>query len=292
MERLVVIINPKAGTDKIKAYQNILHEELGQCFQLNIVLTQYAGHAIKIAEEAVTNKCFGVIVIGGDGSANEVAQALVGSQTALGIIPKGSGNGLARSLHIDLKFKEALNTIKKKNLESIDVGLVNDDHYFLSNLGVGFDVKISKDFKETNFRGFWGYTKLIAKNIVNFKPQTFKLTIDNKIFYIKAFLLNIANAEQFGFNFKIAPKASLQDGIFDIVAIKKFPLYYSPALLLQAFSGQLYKNKFVTKWNGKSIQISHPKLNYYQVDGDVVKNKFPGTVNVKVLSHALNVFKP
>lgn len=292
MDKLLVIINPKAGTDKVKSISDTILEYLENDFDLDIQLTKYAGHATELATNAVQNGYFGVIAVGGDGSINEVAQALVGTKTALGIIPKGSGNGLARSLHIDLNVQSALQTIKKKHLEAIDVGLVNEEHYFLSNLGVGFDVKISKEFKKATLRGFLGYSKLVTQHLFQYHPKKYKLTIDGSVHHVKAFLLNVANAEQFGFNFKIAPHADVQDGIFDIIAVKKFPILESGLLLLDAFVGNLHKNKFVHKWNGTSISIFHNPLPYYQVDGDLIKNKLANEVNIKMLPKAIYVFKP
>ncbi|OJU74382.1 MAG: hypothetical protein BGO09_11205 [Bacteroidetes bacterium 47-18] len=290
---LLFIINPKSGTDRVKALSETIREALGSHFDIDIRLTEYAGHATALSAAAADRNYAGVVAVGGDGSVNEVAQSLVGTETALGILPKGSGNGLARSLEIDLDTKEALGIIRKGNTDRIDVGYVNESHYFLSNLGVGFDVQISRDFSESQWRGFWGYTKVVADNLLGYNVKSFELTIDEqppRIVY--SFLLNIANAEQFGFNFKIAPAADLQDGLLDIVSVKKFPLWLGGDIILKAFTGHLYDSKYTDKWQGKHIVIKSPSLDYYQVDGDLIRNSTPGTVSVSVLPGALKVFKP
>lgn len=293
MEKLLFLINPKSGTDKSKKLSSIIHKELDGVFEIDIRYTEYAGHATELAKEAVGNNYRGVVAVGGDGSVNEVAQALVGTEVCLGILPKGSGNGLARSLHIDINVKDAIKTIKKNVIEKIDVGCVNDTHYFMSNLGVGFDVKVSKDFRQTNFRGIWGYAKVVLNNLMGYKPKKYTLQIDGKKpKKIRSFLLNIANAEQFGYNFRIAPDADLQDGILNIVSIKKFPLWKGGSITLKAFNGTIYKSRYTKSWKGRKVILKGKKLKYYQVDGDLVKNDTPGTVHVTIVPLAINVFKP
>ena len=293
MPALLFIINPRSGTDRVKALSDMIRSVLDGYFNIDIQLTAYPGHATELAAEAVRKAYAGVVAVGGDGSVNEVAQALVGTGTALGILPKGSGNGLARSLEIDLDTREALEVIRKGHVDRIDVGFVNGSHYFLSNLGVGFDVQISKDFRDSDWRGFWGYTKVVADNLLGYTVKAFELTVDDlppRMLY--SFLLNIANAEQFGFNFKIAPSADLQDGLLDIVSVQKFPLWMGGDIVWKAFTGQLYDSKYTDKWQGKEITIKSPVLDYYQVDGDLIRNQTPGMVSVRVLPGALKVFKP
>lgn len=293
MPALLFIINPKSGTDRVKALSDTIRKVLSDYFEIDIRLTEYAGHATELSAAAVHRGYAGVVAVGGDGSVNEVAQALVGTDTALGILPKGSGNGLARSLEIDLDTKEALEIIRRSHVDRIDVGYVNDTHYFLSNLGVGFDVKISKDFQDSDWRGFWGYTKVVADNLLGYNVKSFELMVDDqppRILY--SFLLNIANAEQFGFNFKIAPSADLQDGLLDIVSVKKFPLWMGGDIVWKAFTGHLYDSKYTDKWQGRHIVIKSPVLDHYQVDGDLIRNQTPGMVKVTVMPGALKVFKP
>lgn len=292
MKKLLFIINPKAGTDKIKSIKQTVSNVLEDTFELDFQLTTYAGHATVLAENAVANEYYGVVAVGGDGSVNEIAQALIHTPVVLGILPMGSGNGLARSLHINLEKEDALLTIKNQHVEAIDVGWVNEEHYFLSNLGVGFDVKISKEFKNTNFRGFWGYSKLVTQHILDYKTKQYEIEIDGRIERTEAFLLNVANAEQFGFNFKIAPDANLQDGYLDIVSVEKFPILQGGKLLFDAFMGAIYDNQYVSKWRGKEISIKSKSLKYYQIDGDLITNKYTDKVDIKMVPKALNVFKP
>ncbi len=294
MKKLCIIINPKAGTDQNKAVTALIRAILGKHYQLDFKTTAYAGHGKILAQEAVDNKYFAVVAVGGDGSVNEIAQSLVHTDTALGIIPMGSGNGLARSLKIDLNPKSALENIKNGHITAIDVGYVNNSEYFLSNIGVGFDVAVTQAFAKSNHRGFWGYFMTIAKCLWKYKPANFEISIEDAAlkFSRKAFLLNVANAEQFGYNFHIAPRSSLTDGKFDLVLVKPFPKLKGLIVALKAFSGKILESTYTEKWECKNISISGKDLNSYQIDGDYKENPTPGKISISMLPKAINVFYP
>jgi diacylglycerol kinase (ATP) len=294
MKKILVLINPKAGNDKNKALQDLISQELGAYYNIYFEKTAYAGHATLLAQQAVLQKYFAVIAVGGDGSINEIASALVHTETALGIIPRGSGNGIARSLQIDLDASSALKTIKNGIIQHIDVGIVNDQQYFFSNLGVGFDVAISKSFANATTRGFQGYVAMVFKHYFSYKCNIYEIITDGKPAQIKeAFMLNIANAEQFGLNFKIAPHASMNDGKFDIILTKNFPKLLGLKITWQAFTGKILNNKYIEKWHGKNLIIrSKNNLSYYQVDGDVKANNNSNELKISIIPSALKVFQP
>ena len=146
MKHLVFIINPRSGRDRVKAIQAEIDNTLDhQQFSFEVQYTEYAKHGIELARDAAGKGAFAVVAVGGDGSVNDVVKGLLGSNTALAIIPKGSGNGMARTLGIPRDVKAAIDIINRGNTVQMDVGYANDIP-FISNAGVAFDALISKKF--------------------------------------------------------------------------------------------------------------------------------------------------
>lgn len=267
-KHIVFIINPKSGVDRQKAIADVIEATLNkQRFSYEIAHTERAGHGTELAKEAAGKGAFAVVAVGGDGSVNDVAKGLVGTETALAIIPKGSGNGMARTMEIPLEIAAALDVINNGRVEKVDVGYVNGD-LFLSNAGVGFDALISKRFASSEKRGLAVYSWLVTKNLWTYKEWDWKIKIDGKPLDQKAFMINIANGQQFGYNFKIAPNASYTDGWLDVSIIKPFPKLLGSSLVLRAMNGTIDKSPYVDTYRAKEITISHPELKWLQTDGD------------------------
>src|SRR4051812_15392154 len=155
-----------------------------------------------------------IVAVGGDGTVNEIASAIVGSGTALGIVPYGSGNGLARFLGIPMNPNQAIQALVKGHVESIDSGTVNGQPFF-NMAGMGFDAHISEVFSHGKKRGFVSYIKSSIEEISTYDEQQYHIEIDGKVYERKAFMLSIANSSQYGNNAHISPKASVQDGLLD-----------------------------------------------------------------------------
>lgn len=267
-KHLVFIINPKSGTEREKAIQQAIDTTLNhEQFSYEIKHTAYAKHGTVLAKEAAANSAYAVVAVGGDGSVNDIVAGLLGTDTALAIIPKGSGNGMARSMSIPLKEQEAIEIINRGNAIMMDIGYAND-RPFISNAGVAFDALISKKFAKSKRRGFAMYSWLVTRYMWTYKEWDWDITIDGKPLNEKAFIISIANGRQFGYNFQIAPGANWTDGLLDIVIIKKFPKVLGGALVMRAMNGTITDSPFVTHYNGKEITISHPKLKLMQTDGD------------------------
>lgn len=268
MKKIVFIINPNSGVDRNKALKATIEKCLDlQQFQYEMVYTEYAQHGTELAQKASLSGADIVVAVGGDGSVNDIAKGLLGTEVALAIIPKGSGNGLARSLNIPLKAEKAIQLINNSKVISIDVGLVNQ-HIFLSNTGVGFDAVITQQFANSKKRGFQAYSQIIARNLFKYKPQKYVIEVDGQQVEHEAFMITVANAVQLGYGFKIAPEAELQDGLFDVIIIKKFPKLKAALIALRAFSGKILRSKSVIHLKGKHIRIHHPQLNSFQLDGE------------------------
>lgn len=268
-KKIIFIVNPHAGVDRLKSIETAIVKKLDlDKFDWSIAQTRYPKHGQLIAEEAVKAGTDVVVAVGGDGSLNDVIQSLAGTDTVLGIIPMGSGNGLARSAGIPLNLDEAIKVINKENVHAIDLGIVNDQRYFISNAGVGFDAVVTNEFTHSEKRGFWTYISIINKEVWTYQPQRWLLDIDGEIVEETAFMITVANATQLGYNFQIAPVALLNDGYFDVVIIRKHPKIFSGIIGLQAFTDTLLNNRFVKHYRAKRIKITNATNSVMQLDGD------------------------
>lgn len=267
-KHIVFIVNPKSGVERQKEIKQAIADHLDKAIYTHEILnTEFAKHGTSLAREAARNGAWAVVAVGGDGSVNDVAQGLLGTNTILAIIPKGSGNGMARTMNIPLDTAEAIKVINKGNITKMDVGFANDAA-FISNAGVAFDALISKKFAKSEKRGLMVYSWLVTKYMWLYKTWDFKINIDGKEFTERAFMINVANGQQFGYNFKIAPMANFTDGLFDLIIIRKFPKILGGLIALRAMSGTITGSRYVTHMRGKEITISHPSLRLMQTDGD------------------------
>ena len=267
-KHIVFIINPKSGVERQKEIKEAINAHLDEHkYSHEIWNTEYAKHGISLANEAAQKGAYAVIAVGGDGSVNDVVRGLLGTNTLLGIIPKGSGNGMARTMQIPLDTAEAIKLINKGNTGDMDVAFA-DGEAFISNAGVAFDALISKKFAKSETRGLMVYSWLVTKYMWLYKDRIFKITVDGKEHSAKAFIVNVANGQQFGYNFRIAPMASYSDGILDVIVIRKFPKILGGILALRIMTGTITKSPFVTHYTGKEIIISNPLLKLMQTDGD------------------------
>lgn len=267
-KHIVFIINPKSGVERQKEIKQAIDAHLDEHkYSHEIWRTEYAKHGTALAAEAAQKGAYAVIAVGGDGSVNDIVRGLMGTDTLLGIIPKGSGNGMARTMRIPLDTAEAIKVINKGNAEGMDVAFANGEP-FISNAGVAFDALISKKFARSERRGFMTYSWLVTKYMWLYKEREFKITVDGKEHTALAFMVNVANGQQFGYNFKIAPMADYTDGILDVIIIRKFPKILGGLLVIRAMAGTIAGSPYVTHLTGKEITISNPLLKLMQTDGD------------------------
>ena len=221
-KKIVFVVNPISGTQSKKAILKWIDERMDQSiYDYSIVKTEYAGHATQIAASAVENKIDVVVAIGGDGTINEIARSLVHSETALGIIPCGSGNGLARHLRIPMEPKAAIDIINQGNRLSIDYGKINNIPFFCT-CGVGFDAFVSLKFADSGKRGLLTYLENTLHESLTYKPETYEIENEEGTMKYKAFLIACGNASQYGNNAYITPQASLTDGLMDVTIMEPF----------------------------------------------------------------------
>ncbi len=267
-KHLVFVINPRSGTDRVKAIQAAIDAGIdGRYYSHETQYTQRPGHGTELAQMAAAAGACAVVAVGGDGSVADVATGLSGSPAALGIIPKGSGNGLARTLGIPMSTEDAIRIINEGQRRRMDAGYVND-RIFLSNAGVGFDALIANKFAKSRRRGLAVYSWLVTRHLWLYKAWDWRITIDGEQHNERAFLVNVANGQQFGYNFRIAPQASYNDGLLDVTIIRKFPKMLGGALALRGLTGAIGGSPYVTHYHAREVIISHPDLRLMQTDGD------------------------
>ena len=268
MKHIVFIINPKSGVDRKKAISRIIEISLNRdMYSFEIQYTRYEKHGIELAEKAAQQGAYAVVVVGGDGSVNDAIHGLVHQDVIMGVIPKGSGNGLARTLGIPLSVKKAIHIINRGNIHEVDVAYANE-HIFLSNAGVGFDALVIKKFKKTKRRGFVSYCQYITKYIWGYRAKDWKININGKTFYEKAFMVNVANGVQLGYDFSIAPQARYDDELLDVTIIQKFPTLLAVLLAWRMKRRTIHKSKYVKAFQAAKLDISAPHLHIMQTDGD------------------------
>ena len=288
--RVCVIINPVSGTESKKNIPEEVASAFDQTqFDVIIRITGYPGHATEIAKQAVKNKFAYVLTVGGDGTVNEVAKALVNTDTILGIIPFGSGNGLARDLHISIDSEKAIQTILEGNVRTIDYGSANG-HIFFCTCGVGFDAFISDKFAEEKKRGPLGYVRNIVEGVVEFRSEEYEITHDEGTLNERAFLLTCANASQYGNEVYIAPGADMEDGKMNVSILKPLNPNEIPQTTLQLFTRNIDKNSKMISLLTSSLTIKRKKSGVLHVDGEPVSTG--KEIEVKIFHKGLKVFAP
>ncbi len=261
------IINPVSGTTKKKNIPKLIEDIFGNSdIDVSIRETEYAGHAKEIAAELSQSGNTEIIAVGGDGTINEVVNGIGESGSILGIIPSGSGNGLARHIGIPLRAKKAMELIKLGFTQNIDLMRVNDE--LSANVsGVGFDALVAHKFQDSKTRGLLSYAQISMQEFFKYKPQNYDITIDGKKYEREAFLISLANSSQFGNNAFIAPHASLTDGLIDVCILKPFPIIATAVVFERVMAKTINNSKFMDIIQGKRISIKN-KAEIYHLDGD------------------------
>ncbi len=266
--KIIFIINPISGTqskDELPALiEKMLDKELFDC---TILLTAYRGHAAELASQYAREGADIVVAVGGDGTVNEVARSLVHTSTALGIVPCGSGNGLARHLCLPMDIKKSLQIINRCKIESFDYGVINDMPFFCT-CGMGFDAFISLKFAESGKRGPITYVENVLKEGLKYRPETYDIVDESGTERHRAFLIACANASQYGNNAYIAPGATMKDGLMDVIIMEPFDALEAPQIAADLFMKTLGNNSKIKTFRTKSIHIQRTEPGAIHYDGD------------------------
>ena len=269
-KKILFIMNPISGNAKKTGIPKIIETTLDtRLFDFEIEQTKYVGHACELADKAKDNGYDAVVAVGGDGTVNDVAKALTHSETALGIIPCGSGNGLARHLMLPMDIAKAVEVINAFTIHDLDYGVINDIPFFCT-CGMGFDAFISMKFAESGRRGPVTYLENILREGVKYKPETYEIKDESGSSLCRAFLISCANASQYGNNAYIAPQASMSDGLLDVIIMEPFDILDAPQISIDMFNKTLDKNSKIKTFKTKHIQIHRQKPGFIHYDGEPV----------------------
>lgn len=285
--KILFIINPVSGAGKRKDDEQFIKNFFTESqYEVSVVYTSGAGSAFTIATQAKTMNYRIMVAAGGDGTVNEVAQAICGTDISLGIIPLGSGNGLARHHKIPMNIIKALENIKSNHTIWHDVIKINE--YLSFNVsGIGFDAHVASLFGKDGTRGLYGYLKLVLTEFSNYKDQNFRIRSSNSEMESKAMLLAIANSTQFGNEAVIAPSAITNDGIVNITMVRKMNFWRLPSFALMVFAKQISNSKFATFLSGHEFTITSDSLLPLHIDGE--PKEMTKEFRISVVKHAFKL---
>ena len=270
MKKITFILNPISGTISKAGVPELIDNTIDKdIYDYQLVFTERAGHATEIAAAEVAKGTDIVVAVGGDGTVNEVGRALVHTNTALAILPCGSGNGLARHLMLPMNLKKSIETINKGVIHDLDYGVINDIPFFCT-FGIGFDAFVSMKFAEAGKRGPITYVENVLREGLRYKPETYTITDESGTKMRKAFLISCANASQYGNNAYIAPHASMADGILDIIIMEPFDMFDAPQISMDLFSKTIENNSKIKMLKSSRILVKRQKEGYIHYDGDPV----------------------
>ena len=279
-EKIFLIINKYAGHGKgEKAVGLVIPFLKKNGHAVEYSFTNHPGHATELAAKASAEGFGLVVAVGGDGTVNEVAQGLIGTNTPMGIVPMGSGNGLARELGISMNMQKSARALVEGDNLLLDVCKLNDQR-FLCTSGIGFDAMIAYKMNKAASRGFLKYVQLVIQESVFFKPLDIKIRIDGVLLEEKVFLVTFANASQFGNNAFIAPAASMTDGLIDVVVVRRFAKVWMPVFAIALFSKWVPKLPFVDCYKAKLIELELADTPYYHFDGEPGKLSIPAKIGL------------
>ena len=288
--KILALINPISGTlnkDSLpKSIDKIIDSEK---FEIEIKYTEHANQAYELSKEAAANGYYGVLAIGGDGTVNEVASALCDTETALGIIPLGSGNGLARHLRIPLNIDKAISIINENHIENFDYCTANDRKFFCT-CGLGFDAQVSSTFAKRGKRGPVGYFQSAISEYIKYRSQTYKITSSNGIITEKAFIIACGNASQYGNNAYITPNADMQDGEIDVTVMLPITPFDTAMLGLLLFSKHIDQDVNIISFRTADLSIERESEGIMHLDGEPVN--MPKTIEIKCHKGGLKIFVP
>lgn len=267
-QSILFLVNPNSGVSKKKQIPQMVEKYIDHDkYDVDICFTQYAGHACELAKDAVVRGVDVVVAVGGDGTVNEVGNALVHTDTALGVIPCGSGNGFARHLEIPIGIKKSIEFINNAEYTFVDYGKING-HSFFCSCGIGFDALVSSDFAKGNGRGMLNYIKKSLVDWVTYKPEAYVVETEQLKKEFKAFVIACGNASQYGNNAYITPFASMQDGLITVSILSPFNVFEAPLMATHLFTHTFDESSHVTTLTAPWIRIQRENPGPVHYDGE------------------------
>ncbi len=298
MRKIIYLINPISGTRGKSSLKELLASEtIKKGIHFEILNTREDGDYHFLIEKIREDKVTDIVICGGDGSINAVASKLIGITVNIGIVPMGSGNGLALTAGIPKNILQALKIIFEGTASYID-GFYINNQFSCMLCGIGFDAKVAHDFSKEKRRGLQTYIKVAAINFFSARPYSFEIQSPGKSFCTEAFFISIANSNQFGNNFTIAPKASLNDGLLDIVIVKKMSKLMLPFSIISQVTGinakqdlmNVSRKKNIIYFQTPSLTIINKNDSPLHIDGDPKETSSKFKINI--VRNAMKLIQP
>lgn len=290
--KVKLIFNPKAGALR---HSHVVLRIVDHClrrasFRYEVYNVESKDHGVELASAAEREGFDAVVAVGGDGTVNAAARGLLHSRLPLGIIPVGSGNGLARGLGIPVSIRRSCQLLVEDGIvRTIDAGRIRDRYFFVV-AGLGFDAVVGKLFDDQSLRGPLPYFYLGVREFFSYEPETFILRFDDQQITVPALLVTLANTQQWGNGAIIAPHARPDDGLLDICVIHKVNLAQALFHLPRLFSGKIDKVRHYENYRSTEVEIVRERPGYFHVDGEPVEG---GThLRVTIDPKALRVIVP
>ena len=291
MKHIHFIINPIAGSGNHKINKTFLETYFEKSkYQIKVKFSNFKKHTRQLTQESIKQNAHIIVACGGDGTINEVASNIINTSIVLGIIPLGSGNGLASHLNISKNIYNAIKTIKKHEIKTIDIGRLNN-HYFFSNAGMGFNAHVIKHYEESNNRKLLSYIKSVLKAFKDrHNPHEIEVKIDRESFTSNPFMIFVSNSNELGYNISLTPKASLEDGLLDLLIVSKLNVFKIIFFSFLMIFKKHHLLKEVKGFQAKNIRLSQKNNNHFklQIDGEfrVIQND---QINISISEKALKI---
>ena len=267
--KTLIVVNPISGIGRQKRIEELLKQNLNlDLFDYQVRYTEHIHHGTELAREAADHGFDCVVAVGGDGSVNDVVNGIKDTSVRLGIIPCGSGNGLARSLKIPLQPWLAIRVLNQQFEQTIDSIVINDQYVCANAAGCGYDAYIARLMQAAKTRGLAAYTNLILREYERYKCSDYHLVINGRDYYRNAWFIAVANSQQFGYNLAVAPKAKLDDGLIDISIIDKVPIDHVPITAPLAFTNHLDLSQHVEMFRTPEVLIEGNADRWVNIDGE------------------------
>ncbi|HTA62985.1 MAG TPA: YegS/Rv2252/BmrU family lipid kinase [Bacteroidia bacterium] len=283
-KRIAFVVNPNSGPRKKENIVDVIEKNMSGKTPFDILVWKDKNNFEEIRKQITSGKYTTVVAVGGDGTVNEVAKNLANTDIALGIIPRGSGNGLARSLGIPQNAAQAVKRVESGSVRTIDHGFINGK-FFSCAAGVGFDAHICELFASSKTRGLLTYVRISLMQFLMYRAKEYTIQVNNETIKIKAFLIAFANTGQYGNDFYIAPQSKMDDGLLEIVILKPFNLLSAFDVFVKVLSRKANLSKSIVTLSGKRFILKNESSTTIHFDGEpgAVENEIEVSINPQSL---------
>ena len=281
---IAFVVNPSSGPQKKRNIVDVISKNMSGKTPFDILVWKDKNNFEEIRKQITSGKYTHVVAVGGDGTVNEVAKNLANTNIILGIIPRGSDNGLARSLGIPQNAIQAIKRVEDGSVKTIDNGLINGK-FFSCAAGVGFDAHICQLFANSKTRGLISYIKISLTQFFSYRAKEYTIETNNETLKTKAFLIAFANAGQYGNDFYIAPQAKMDDGLLHMVILKPFNIIGACNLLVKVLSKKAHQAKNIVTLTATNIKIKNLSSEFIHFDGEpgIIENEIEVSINPQSL---------